>query len=385
MREHAWILLFIGLNLTGCADFLGKEVNIETGVKTRPVAVIIEPPEAMPGDSIAVVAYYYDPTPATTAVSWKLALDYRFNLYGTLETEAAVIDLAEQMWGEEVSRDDEGMVRHAFHVVIPDSVISLASSIPAVIEEEFPPEIRALLDLPEDAPVTKHDVADFLQAVDPATLSPNAYAWWAAYVDFFSCQVRFRGRIVNEIDLEITKNLPIRYSRKFGSTNVNTNPTIESLAILQVHHPDVDDSDDIGLYPTDTTYVYHRDPLVAAQHTIAVDPSYTYYILMTHNIETYRSPAGIEHPEEHEYAWYVSGLGNAGNEEPLFVSDDGGEGEMEEFDELVRLDPPGGPRSRRVMVYGILRDYRREWRMYNGVPGAAFASGEILFEYQGEP
>ena len=381
MKRSTLAIALGSIFITGCADFLGKEMNIEAGIKTRPIAVIIEPPEAMPGDSITVVAYYYDPTPSATAVSWKLALDYRFNLYGTIETEAHVLDLTEKLWGERIETDDEGMVRHEFRVAIPDSVFLVAGSIPDVIDEEFPSEIRALIGVEENAPVTKRDLATFLHAVDPATLAPEAYLWFAAYADFFTCQIRLRGKIVNEIELDVTKNLTIRYSRKFGSDNVNTNPTIESLAILQVHHTDVDDRNDIGLYATDTTYVYHQDPAVTRDHTIAVNHSYTYYILMTHAVETYRSPAGIEHPEEHEYAWYVSGLGFAGNEEPLFVADDGGEGDHDMFEEIVRLDPPGGPRSWRVMVYGVLRDERREWRMYHGVPGAALAAGEILFEY----
>src|SRR5262249_35439576 len=58
--------------------------------RLRPLAVVVEPPEAAPGETVQVTMTWLDPDPAQTTVRWRIALQYVTGIYNTtVETDLA--------------------------------------------------------------------------------------------------------------------------------------------------------------------------------------------------------------------------------------------------------------------------------------------------------
>jgi len=378
-RIALWSIL-VAANLGGCSTDMSQQLAIEPGVKTRPLAVICDPPEAVPGEQVEVRLYLYAPDPGALATSWRVALDYRMDIYDELESEGAYVSLDETMEDLRWDAADDGTIIQGFSFVVPESTMFVSSGLPERVTDPLPPEMLELIDPAQEGYVTRAEILTFLRNVDPATLAPATLAAVRAYSDLFGCQIRLRGTITGDIDLDVTKNLTVRYSKKFGSDNVNTNPGIRWVGIIEVQGRDVDDRDEIASYDTDTTYVYHATEPSRVERTLKINPAYTYYALVDHEIERYRSPAGIEHEEDHEYHWHYRKFTPDANEDPLFVDDDGSEIEMEEMDEIIRFDPPNWSVATGFQFFLVVRDFRIEWRMFHATPGAAYVAVEGILE-----
>jgi len=154
------------------------------------------------------------------------------------------------------------------------------------------------------------------------------------------------------------------------------------VAVLAVHHTDLEDPDDIGRYTVDTTYVYHRDPARIDTTPIAVDRSLTYYLQVDHDPVPYLSPLGNLQTEDHDYNWYFARL-YTGNSNRHFYLNDAGDDKpgMGQLEKIVRFDPPPGPDAQQVRIFVVVRDYRLEWYQYNFVPGAAYVTVPVSFTF----
>jgi hypothetical protein len=381
MRKMAWVLTVAALGTAGCSTDFAPETDIQVGVKTRPLTVICEPPEAVPGEMVTVTTRFYDPDAGSTDLSWVMALDYRLDRYDQQEYEGLHVDLDPLLYDLETEVSDDGLVRQRFRFDVPDSCLLVSGAVPETIEIELPPEIEEIIQ-PEGAYPTKVELDTFFATTNPEHLSDAGLLWAQTASDFFACQIRLRAQLTGGIPLAITKNLTVRYSRRFGSRNVNTNPEVWTLGIITVHAADVDDRDDIVKHETDTTYVYHKDPGYPVESTIPVASGKTYYMFVRHSGEVYRSPAGILHDETHEYFWYSTRFHPAEKDEHFFVTDSGEEAEMRWLDHIVRIKPPLNRGSQRYLIHSAVRDFRPEWRLYHATPGAALVTVDLLFDPQ---
>jgi len=212
--------------------------------------------------------------------------------------------------------------------------------------------------------VTKAELAEFLTTVDPVSLSGEETALLQAFSDLFACQVRLRAKIRSGINLDVTRNLTVRYSRKFGSSNVNENSAIERIGIIGVAHDDLEAREDIGLYANDTTWVFHASRPDLVEQAVAVEGRF-------------------EHEEQPEHFWYYTTLDPVTLIDGFYVTDSGDEADdMYVFDdhETVRIAPPIGLGPKLIRMYVVSRDYRPEWRMYHATPGATLQHMDVLFE-----
>jgi hypothetical protein len=379
-RWTAPLILATTLLVAGCSTDFAQEMEIKPGEKTRPLGIICEPAEAVPGETVQVTARYYDPDAAAAASSWRLALDYRLDRYYELEYEGPPIDLEPLMQESRTDVDDDGIVTQTFRFAVPDSCLLVSSAVPEVIATDLPPAIAELLQ-PAGPYPTKQEVDAFLASVDTTALSPDELAWLQFYGDLFACQIRLRCTLRGGTPLSITRNLTVRYSRRLGSHNENLNPFITAIALIDVRSSDVDDKNDIHNFESDTTFVYHSDPSVPVERTIEVQSGHTYFLETRDEKQSYVSPAGLRHDEQYEYFWYYTRHHSAQDDLFFIKQDDGSENsDMGPKDEIVRIEPPPsslGPQ--RYLLHLVVRDLRPEWRMYQATPGTAYAGVELLF------
>ena len=70
-------ILIIGLILlfSACSNFPERYENVIEGKKIRPFAIVLEPAEAAPGDTVDVSLHIYD-AGKNYSVEWSLQLDY---------------------------------------------------------------------------------------------------------------------------------------------------------------------------------------------------------------------------------------------------------------------------------------------------------------------
>ncbi|MFH1843035.1 MAG: hypothetical protein ABIF77_07480, partial [bacterium] len=349
---------------------------------TRPFAIVCEPPDAAPGETVTVTLHCYEPQPSAGEVSWMLVLDYNEDLYGEQAVERRIIDLDQLATIDDMVYDNEGLGTLTFEFVVPQNTLLVTSALEDRFTEPLPDAVRQLFQPAHADYLTRAEIDGFLARVDPAALDPESLAWVQSVSDRFACQIRLRASLRSGIDLTVTKNLTVRYSSRLGSDNVNQNPTVNWVAVLAVHHSDLEDPDDIGRYVVDTTYVYHRDPARQDTTPIAVDRNLTYYLQVDHDPVPYLSPLGNLQTEDHDYNWYFARLYSSNSDRNFYLNETGDDKpDIGELEEIVRFDPPPGPDAKQVRVFVVVRDYRLEWYQYNFVPGAAYVTVPVAFTF----
>ncbi|MCP5066212.1 MAG: hypothetical protein GY946_06550 [bacterium] len=372
------VLLFT----TGCSDdFATNMVDAQSGSKTRPFAVVCEPPEAAPGDTVRVTLHCYEPMAADFTPHWRLALDYDIDIYEGQQTEGAYVDLHDIAVISPPIIDEDGLARQSFTFTVPEEAILASSGLDEILDEPLPAELRAIIDPVSPEALTKAEIDAFLATADPADYSGELGDALLDLAELFACQVRLRATLNGVTDLDLTKNLTVRYAARWGSDNLNHNPELAWVALLAVHHEDLQESDDIGLYAVDTTYVYHQDPELMHAGPVLIDRSLTYFMEMGHEEESYLSPGGLPHTETHQYWWYFLKRDAGAGGHPILVDDEGEELNSALGDEIIRLDPPHDPELRNVSIIAVIRDERWEWELFNFTPGVDFLEIPIEFEH----
>jgi len=381
----AWCLLVpLLLAQTGCdTTFPNEEMDVAGSAKPRPFAIVCEPPEAAPGETVTVTLHYYDPAPEPCAVTWRVALDYDLGLYEADEVERDIVDLDPLV--NPIQSDAFGFCSQAFVYTIPDDALLRASSLPDEITDPATQAlIRRLMLMEEGETVTKEIADIFLDRIR----GPN----WRSYYsqdtalaieqlgDLFACEIRFRASLDGAIRLDVTKNLTVRYSSNMWNPNTNTVPQITSTYVQAVPHPDVN-YDDIGVYADEiTTYGLTSNGWSGDLTEIPLHAGWTYYLIGNVLLQDYTSPFDAElRQEDASLHWYHFDLDDPGSGRPLFVQDDGGEAEMGDLDSSVRLSPPARTGTLGFRVTTCARDERLEWNGYAFAPGADLVYSEFVF------
>lgn len=386
--------------LTGCSDgFLTEEMDLDGESTPRPIGIVVEPPEAAPGETVTVSYVWHQPDGATVGasdVAWRIALEYETGQYGPDRIERRVVTLPPAGVPEELG---DGFLRQTFTYTLPDSVLHWA---PAWASLSADPLFTAVVDaLLPGVPAGRRqaELADLLLGLsidDLAGLSPAERDVVMAAADLFGAHVRFHARMVDGIDLDVARTITVRHGGRLGSPNRNGNARLASWSVVGIPRDDADWDDHDA--PPSTWESY---PIVGTGRSAGVEPGlgaarvgeevpvvvvprqagWTYYLVLEALPETHRSPfSGTTLPETHSQRWYWATPPGSPADHILFVDDDGEETDMGALDETVRLEVPPGSGPTRFRVAVALRDHRPEWERYNASPGLTVQLADLIFE-----
>ena len=377
------IILLLGTLtvLAGCGDrFPDEELHFGLENKVRPYAVVIEPPEAAPGETVQVTLLAHAPNPAELDVSWRVALDYDLGLYEVDEIERDIRPVAVAVLPV---ADAEGFVTQTFNWTVPDSTLLLTSALPDVIDD---PLLLALLQdagLGDGSPVTRTEIDAWLKALTPgdiALLPPAAQEAVMAVVDRFACQVRLRATLDDGRAVDVTRNLTVRHTGRLGGSNVNHNTELTTFAVVAVHGSDAvrSDLDDPSVAQTRYPFVVNG-AAVADTVTVPFRADWTYFLDLDYTLESYAAPyeRGLTVREGRSRRWYYYRLDAPASDHPFFVDSEGNSAEMSDLNDQPRVDPP-----RAGAVYSLVavpRDQRDDWVAYHAVPGTGLGRGVVRF------
>lgn len=319
MRKSKHLILgFVAVVFTGCAEFPEVYENVIEGQKIRPFAIITDPPEAAPGDTVRVELKLYD-AEKEYEVDWELGLKYQMNQGATSSgfptvTEIMDLEAGEVKWNPSA----DGL---SFSVVIPKgdkNPLELTDLSPDVLrtDSDITAEEREELGkLGLDNFESGLKKIDLIGALDTLSTISNKLS---PLVDGLVALVQFKAKMKSPgFNLEVTKNLTVRYSNRLESgsylSNVNHNPVIDSIGFIDVHAAGIRHFSEIGNHKSDTIYfttLSESHPALIDYDTLRVIPGHSYFMIAaTRNAnQSYRSPAGEIHREQLFYQWFYTNL-----------------------------------------------------------------------------
>jgi hypothetical protein len=353
----------IGLLLAAvsCTNFPTPFENIVADQKLRPLGVVCDPPEASPGDTVAVRLYYYDPPGDTPTVHWTAALDYGTDLRGS-SYENHIVSLDSLML--------PGGMPDTFRFRVPDSVFFYSTQLSEIVKN---PSVNP-------SRLTVAGVDSLLKTAAQLRLtSPHL----VGLADNFSCKIKLRAHMTSTISLDVTMLLRIRYSDKFKSPDVNKNPSLNWIGILKVAKPNFNKLDSLSTYGAQLQYLFNKDHPDSVRDTVTVDSGYTYFVAADsgageRQIYRYLSLSdNSEHvdTESFNYSWFYSNLDYSCGMimDSLIMFGQGRAGPVR------TLLPPVETGMHRFELSVVVRDGRRSDA--GATPGEAFAQANGYFVY----
>ncbi|MFC1586661.1 hypothetical protein ACFL5V_14035, partial [Fibrobacterota bacterium] len=168
----------LGMGLMGCASFPEKYENVIEDQKIRPLALLVDRPDAAPGDTLTVDLKLHDAGIDYT-IDWELALNYSVTNYGQLGEASIVLDLDSMGLAPVSANADQDL---QFRFVIPTgehNPILLSSLVPEVLvpAEDLTSQQRDDLDN-LGIPVSARglETSDVVDALDIYPQIPNELA-----------------------------------------------------------------------------------------------------------------------------------------------------------------------------------------------------------------
>ena len=376
------LLLLVLACLTGCSEgFPDEEMHFGIQDNVRPYAVVIEPAEAAPGETVTVTLLARAPDPDAVDVTWRVALDYNIGLYEADEVERNYRELAPEL----PESDSDGFLTQTFQWVVPDSALLYSSALPEVLTDPAMIYLAGeLIGNEAGSPPTKTAVDAWLKALTPemvAAMPPleREAAW--ALADRFASQVRFRLTLRTGQIVDVTRNLTIRHTDRLDGPNTNHNALVTDFGVFAVEKVDAtrNDLEDPGIPKTWYGFVDGQGARVADQVEIPIHAGWTYYLTVGFSREIYSSPfdptGALE--EQGTYRWYYYRQDAPRSDHHFFVTTDGDDAEMWNLSDQPRIMPDGAGSTFRVLA--AVRDTREEWAMYQAAPGTGVAEGLVVF------
>jgi len=376
------LLLATIAGLAGCGEgFPDEEMHFGIEDKVRPYAVVIEPAEAAPGETVQVIFYARAPDPDELDINWRVALDFNRGIYDTDEVESNFRDLATPL----PLADSEGFLTQTFFWTVPDSALLYSSALPEILTDPVIVFLATELIGPAaGSPPTRSAVDAWLKALTPADLAamePLAREATWALADRFACQVRFRATLRTGRIIDVTRNLNIRHTRRLGGPNANANAEVTDFAVVMLKKKDAVSSDigDPAIARTVYPFIDRFGTRVADRIQVPVHSDWTYYLVSNFVHEQYTSPFAPERllSEQGHYSWYYFRQDAPTSDHQFFVADDGSEAEMWDLDRQARIVPAGVGSTFRVV--NAVRDERDEWVSYHAVAGTGVREGIVEF------
>lgn len=365
------IIGFLAL-LTACDRLPSRYENIEAA-KIRPMALICEPAEAAPGDSVLVRLQASFPG-AIPPIRWTVALDYGFDRYGNEVVERDLMPLTE------AGVDSMGpYVRFK----VPDSVLLHSTQLRDLFLLGYQDSLQKILGIPnltfaQADSLLRSDTG--LVALLPAAMKSQVLL----FVNNFASEIKIRGHFESAISLEVTKLLTVRYTRFYDTAAVNQNPKIQWVGIIAVNHKNLTDPDSIFKYPhNDLQYLFNSDNPLLVNDTVIVENNWSYFLAVDsginggdRTIQTYSvDPMMPPDTELYDYHWFYKNLDQDGamNVDSLIVLPDGGDGPVQP------VLPPVDTRMHRFTFYSVITDRRTLAPLSSA--GEAFLAVTGYFKY----
>lgn len=343
--------------LTGCTNFLSKFENIQAD-KTRPIAILLDPAEAAPGDTVHVRYVGFSPDSASLTMHWTAALDYAEGNYGGKAVEGHIVDLNAIRLPGGTPAD--------FYFVVPDSTLLYSSYLKGLTQAPWNDSLH--LSISQADSMLKMGV---IAAQNDIALPPEL----ANLADMIGTTIKLNVHVNAEFQLDVYTFMTIRYSGKLKSTTTNSNPTLRWIAVYDVPKGKVYSYDSIAKYSPVVKYLYY-DPNYADTNkiwdTIEIDSGHTYYLVADSGIN-----AGDTSMQTYSYMSLIDGSVKTGRENyyyQWFYKDLDYRSPMV-YDSLVmfgggnmlgnatRLLTPVDTAMHRFKIYCVLRDSRLDFEV----------------------
>ena len=143
-------------------------------------------------------------------------------------------------------------------------------------------------------------------------------------VDEFASTVYINVHIAGSSIGDVFKYMTVRYSRHFGSKNVNLNPSITWVGMLIVNKGGLVNPDSVAKYPSTFQFLYNAQFPDSVRDTILIDTGYSYFVVADSGINgtdtslqiySYYSlipPYSlVTDTEELNFEWFYSNLDNS--------------------------------------------------------------------------
>jgi hypothetical protein len=292
-----------------CSPFSTRYDRIEPN-KVRGLTIAFDPyPEAAPGDTVHVHAYYAGDS--ATSVSWRISYDVLTDAYGT---DTFYNARAMPLFGSNLHLPDS----QDFYFAVPESVfyktIAIREDILDLMRDSLPQPIRTM---------TKNQLASLLDDIatislsDPASATAFVQKWGAALgmsalspagldtlitrigaplMALFSIKAYLFAdiRAVDGKTLTMRSDFIIRYNSRISRLvrslpasagaafadviPVNTNPRIHTLGIVKVKGDNAD-SIPASCSACSLLYIYNDILPESVKDTVLIDSGYTYFIV----------------------------------------------------------------------------------------------------------
>ncbi len=376
------------LCLAGCAEFPEKYENVIADAKIRPFAIVIDPPEAAPGDTVRVSLKLYD-AGKSYAIDWRTALKF--------QVKQAITGSAFPTASEWIDPDSAGLApggaegRLDFRFVVPDGARN------PLRFSGYVPDTLPTASLPEDGGAALAEIGigfsaagvprdTLLAALASHPRLPNALA---PLVDGFLALVQIQARVTAPgFSLDVSKNLTVRYSNRLAAganaSNVNANPRLDSIGFIHVRAKDVTDFAKIGGHASDTLFFVAShgpiEPRIAGD-TLRIVPGDSYFLIASPQAppQTYRSPAGSLHSEQYFYQWFYTQLDFPTTDWDKGIVTDHGDRSLDRPVIPIRF-PAAGAGLRRFVIRATVGDSRPEWGLLASA-GLDYAGIDCALEY----
>ena len=377
------LLTTLSLALLACGNFPEKYENVIEDEKIRPLAIILDYPDAAPGDTITADLVMYDAGKDYT-IDWELSLNFSVSNYGELGKGDILYDLD----ADPATSYDNGRLRLKFVIPTGDNNPLVKSSlVPKVIE--LSDDEREQLEN-QGFPVTStgfktSDLVHYLDAV------PSIPAEFTSMIDQMVGLIVLTAKVQSsEFKLDVNKKVSVRYSNRLASgsyvNNVNRNPRLDAMGIISVKAKGMDDSHRIGEFEADTQYFsmnFNNNYLALGSivDTFVIKDEYSYFLMAdtAGAAQIYRSPENIEHKEQLFYQWFYTNLDktNANWEDLIELGGDHGYNGMP----VVYLKIPSNKDMHNFTIRSVVRDWRPEWAMLSAA-GIGYLEARGYFKYQ---
>ncbi|MBF0430963.1 MAG: hypothetical protein HQK83_06765 [Fibrobacteria bacterium] len=363
------LITFSLLGLLACANFPEKFENIIEEGKIRPIAIVLDPPEAAPGDTVNVTLYMHD-AGKPYSIDWTLALDFNITNYGQLGSSGSVLNLDSMRIDADGYMDNP--LRFRFVVPVGDKNPMLHSSlIPeiAIPSSELDNDMKGALES-MDVPIGEKGVAgkDVVELLDNTEDIPEEFS---PMVDGLISLIVLNARVVSgDFTLDIEKKLTVRYSNRLvvenGTTNVNVNPTLDSIGIISVAKKDMEIPEDIHKYDSDTVYfktnAFNQDS-GAVVDTFVIKKDYSYFLIADSAgaAQKYVTPNGTVLKEQLFYHWYYTNLDETSSDWEKLINI--GSDESDASLSVVSMTPPTDKSMNNFRIRVSVSDWRPEWAL----------------------
>lgn len=242
-----------------CTNSLPKFEDIQAD-KTRPIAmIIIDPPEAAPGDTVHVRYIGFSPDSANLTTHWTVALDYAQGNYGGVAVDGHILDLDIMMLPGSTPTD--------FYFVVPDSTLLYSTYLKNLSNAPWNP---LHLSISQADSILKTAVKNGI------TLPPSM----ANIADMIGTKIKLNVHITAEYSLDVYSFMTVRYTRdlKSDSANVNRNPDLRWIAVYDVAKGKVNSFDSVAKYSYTVKRLFYPQHPDSVWDTIDIDSGHTYFL-----------------------------------------------------------------------------------------------------------